>query len=60
MSGQKKIYKYKSLEKVAVRLRDDLNDHNFVLLYAHNGIGKTRLSMEFKSISKKKKEKPYY
>ncbi len=58
MSGQKKIYKYKSLRNVSVRLRDDLNDHNFVLLYAHNGTGKTRLSMEFKNISKGKKKNP--
>ena len=53
MSGQRKLYKYKTLKNVAVRLRDDLNDHHFVLLYAYNGTGKTRLSMEFKDISKK-------
>jgi wobble nucleotide-excising tRNase len=58
MSGQKKLYKYKSLKNVAVRLRDDLNNHHFVLLYAYNGTGKTRLSMEFKNISKKKKKNP--
>ena len=58
MSGQKKIYKYKTLKNVAVRLRDDLNDHHFVLLYAYNGTGKTRLSMEFKNISKKHKKDP--
>lgn len=58
MSGHKKIFKYKTLRNVAVRLRDDLNDHNFVLLYAHNGTGKTRLSMEFKNISKGKKKNP--
>lgn len=58
MNGKKKINKYKSLRNVSVRLRDDLNDHNFVLLYAHNGTGKTRLSMEFKNISKGKKKNP--
>lgn len=58
MSGQKKLYKYKSLKNVAVRLRDDLNNHHFVLLYAYNGTGKTRLSMEFKDISKKRKKSP--
>lgn len=58
MSGQKKLYKYKTLRNVAVRLRDDLNDHHFVLLYAYNGTGKTRLSMEFKNISKKRKKNP--
>jgi len=27
--------------------------HDFVLLFAHNGVGKTRLSMEFKQLGKK-------
>ncbi|QDK80113.1 AAA family ATPase [Spirosoma sp. KCTC 42546] len=58
MSDQKKLYKYKDLTKVATRLRDDLNNHHFVLLYAYNGTGKTRLSMEFKDISKKRKKNP--
>lgn len=58
MSGKKKIYKYKTLRNVALRLRDDLNSHHFVLLYAYNGTGKTRLSMEFKNISKKRKKNP--
>ena len=48
MSKVKKLYQYKTLKNVAIRLRDDLNDHHFVLLYAYNGTGKTRLSMEFK------------
>lgn len=58
MSGNKKLYKYKTLTNVAVRLRDDLNDHHFVLLYAYNGTGKTRLSMEFKNRSKKRAKNP--
>lgn len=58
MSGTRKVFKYKTLKNVAVRLRDDLNNHHFVLLYAYNGTGKTRLSMEFKDISKKKKKDP--
>jgi hypothetical protein len=58
MSNGKKIYKYKTLSNVAVRLRDDLNDHHFVLLYAYNGTGKTRLSMEFKDRAKKRKKDP--
>lgn len=37
---------------------DDLNDHHFVLLYAYNGTGKTRLSMEFKDRSKKRRKNP--
>lgn len=58
MSGKKKLYLYKTLTNVAVRLRDDLNDHHFVLLYAYNGTGKTRLSMEFKDRSKKRRKNP--
>ncbi|QCK16241.1 AAA family ATPase [Mangrovivirga cuniculi] len=58
MSGQKKLHKFKSLKEVAIRLRSDLNDHNFVLLYGYNGTGKTRLSVEFKDRSKKRKENP--
>src|ERR1700754_4493513 len=30
-----------------------VNGHDFVLLFAHNGVGKTRLSMEFKQLGKK-------
>jgi hypothetical protein len=58
MTVTKKNYKYKTLTNVAVRLRDDLNDHHFVLLYAYNGTGKTRLSMEFKDRSKKRRKNP--
>ena len=58
MSGKPKIFKYKTLTNVATRLRDDLNDHHFVLLFAYNGTGKTRLSMEFKDRSKKRKKNP--
>lgn len=58
MSGKKKLYKYKTLTNIAVRLRDDLNNHHFVLLFAYNGTGKTRLSMEFKDRSKKRKKNP--
>ena len=58
MIAKKKVYKYKTLTNVANRLRDDLNDHQFVLLYAYNGTGKTRLSMEFKNVNKKRKKEP--
>jgi hypothetical protein len=44
----------KSLPAVASRLRDELTKKKIVLLYAHNGTGKTRLSMDFKNIGKKK------
>jgi hypothetical protein len=42
------------MERLVDRLRDDLNNRNFVLLYAYNGTGKTRLSMEFKDRGKRK------
>lgn len=58
MATQRKLFKYPSLTKVAERLRDDLNNHHFVLLYAYNGTGKTRLSMEFKDRSKKRRKNP--
>ncbi|MBC6613203.1 AAA family ATPase [Hymenobacter sp. BT507] len=44
---------YKNLQKLAIRLRDDLRTNDFVLLYAYNGTGKTRLSTEFKNRGKK-------
>jgi AAA domain len=50
-----KLQKYPTLKKLVERLRDDLNGGNqdFVLLFAYNGTGKTRLSMEFKESGKK-------
>ncbi len=39
---------------LADRIRSDLNDQNFVLLYAYNGTGKTCLSMEVKSRNQRK------
>jgi len=41
-----------SLPAVAAQLREELTKKKFVLLYAHNGTGKTRLSTEFKNIGK--------
>lgn len=60
MSDKPKIYNYKTLRNVVTRIRDDLrqNDNgsvDFVLLYAYNGTGKTRLSMEFKEVGKRKR-----
>lgn len=49
-----KLNKYKTLSKVADRFRADLKDLDFLLLYAYNGTGKTRLSMEFKDKGKKR------
>lgn len=54
MSNKPKIYQYKTMKTLVQRLRDDLNNHDFVLLYAYNGTGKTRLSMAFKEIGKSK------
>jgi AAA domain len=61
MSEKPKINRYTDMRKLVTRLRDDLNGggQDFVLLYAYNGTGKTRLSMEFKDAGKRKnKGKP--
>jgi wobble nucleotide-excising tRNase len=42
-----------SLPELATHLRLELESKKFVLLYAYNGTGKTRLSMVFKDIGKK-------
>jgi hypothetical protein len=55
MSDQPKILRYPSLERLVVRLRDDFKsgDRDFILLFAYNGTGKTRLSTVFKNAGKK-------
>jgi hypothetical protein len=60
MSNKPKIYKYKNQKSLVTRLRDDFKSgySDFILLYAHNGTGKTRLSMEFKDRGKKRKDLP--
>lgn len=60
MSDKPKIHKLPNLRRLVQRLRDDLRDSvnggsDFVLLYAYNGTGKTRLSMEFKEAGKRKR-----
>ncbi|MEJ2899208.1 AAA family ATPase [Acinetobacter sp. NS-4] len=54
MSDIKKVHKYKTIRKVTERLRDDFTSgsNDFLLIYAYNGTGKTRLSMEFKEKGK--------
>jgi hypothetical protein len=52
MSDQPKLQKYATIKKLVERFRDDLSTQDFVLLYAFNGTGKTRLSMEFKEKGK--------
>ena len=56
MSEKPKIHRFTDMRKLVTRLRDGLNGGNqdFVLLYAYNGTGKTRLSMEFKDAGKRK------
>ena len=53
MANQRKLFTYKTLKGLITRLRDDLNNQDFVLLYAYNGTGKTRISMEFKEKGKR-------
>ena len=38
---------FKDLPELAQHLRDELENKKFILLYAYNGVGKTRLSTEF-------------
>lgn len=47
-----KIHKYKTLSRLVNHIKSDLKDHHFVLLFAYNGTGKTRLSMVFKDAGK--------
>lgn len=56
MSVRPKIYRFTDLRRLVTRLRDDLTSGNqdFVLLYAYNGTGKTRLSMAFKDSGRRK------
>lgn len=58
MNNKPKIHKYSNLKKLVTRFRDELSESDYILLYAFNGTGKTRLSMEFKDYSKKRKRKP--
>ena len=53
MSTKPTVHKYKTLPGLVGRLRDDLKSSNYVLLYAYNGTGKTRISMDFKEKGKK-------
>lgn len=48
---------FANLEALAAHLRTELEEKRFVLLYAYNGTGKTRLSMTFKDLGKKGKKK---
>lgn len=61
MSEKPKIHRFTDMRRLVARLRDDLNGGNqdFVLLYAYNGTGKTRLSMAFKDADKKRTSRPF-
>ncbi|EDV9704972.1 AAA family ATPase [Salmonella enterica subsp. enterica] len=59
MNNEPKIYNYETIEHVVTRLLDDLNNKDFVLLYAYNGTGKTRLSMAFKDKWKQQIRRPF-
>lgn len=54
------VKKYTNLKKLARNIRDTLgaegttDTKNYYLLFAYNGTGKTRLSVEFKNLGKKK------
>jgi hypothetical protein len=52
MSTPPQIQHYANLSSLVDKLRDDLQNQHFVLLYAYNGTGKTRLSMAFKEKGK--------
>src|SRR3954464_4713138 len=54
MSAKPKINKYASLKTLTRKLRDDLGGVELILMYAYNRTGKTRLSMDFKDIGKRK------
>ena len=43
---------FTDLNALAVNLRQELENKKFILLYAHNGTGKTRLSTAFKDLGK--------
>ena len=43
---------FKDLNTLAEHLRRELDNKKFILLYAHNGTGKTRLSTTFKDLGK--------
>ncbi len=42
--------KFNTLKKLATELRLKLEEKTYILLFAYNGVGKTRLSMRFKDI----------
>ena len=48
------VQTFTTLGKLAQKLRSDLTGIDLILIYAYNRTGKTRLSMEFKDLGKRK------
>ena len=48
---------YSTVEEVALQFKNSLESTDHILVFAHNGTGKTRLSMAFKDAHKKTKGK---
>lgn len=48
-----KSNKYRTFNGLVSKFRDELKEADFILLFAHNGVGKTRSSMEFKDKGKR-------
>jgi len=46
------VRRFTTLKDLARHLREVLKEKKYVLIFAHNGTGKTRLSMEFKELGK--------
>lgn len=53
MSKLPKIFPFESIPLLVEKFRADLNKIDYIVLYAFNGTGKTRLSMEFKDFGKR-------
>jgi len=51
------IAPFANLDELAAHLRQELENKKFLLLYAYNGTGKTRLSMAFKEAGKQDEER---
>lgn len=52
----KETLEYDSLTELAKFLKGKLENKRYILLYGYNGVGKTRLSYEFKSLNQEKNE----
>ncbi len=51
------LVSFNNLDEVATHLRDKLKEKKYILLFAYNGTGKTRLSMAFKGLGKNGNER---